>query len=616
MTQEVFSMEEKKKQIFIKPGSAPSLAYLADRYFYLLLSAILFLALIIRIAALLNLKESIYFDFLLSDENIYHVWATKIADGTYQSASVYEFAPLHAYIMALVYKIFSPNILYIRILNIIFGVLTCYLVYLIGKGMANRTVGLFACLIASFYKPFIFYSIVPLKTALSLFLFASIIYLLVAILNKNSMVKVLFLGLIAGLMLNVRGNFITIIPLLPLIIIFNMYRNRFSPKILITCLILYIVGLSISISPFMVRNYRISGEFALTTSQAGQNFYYGNNLESKDPYYRPVSFASSLPFKQGVQFTIEASRRINKRLSHKEASSYWTREVIKTALEQPADFAWKTFQKTLVLFNRFESGLNYHIGFLSNFVKFFKFPFFSFWLILPFGMAGMGANIFGSRKSPALISIFFLYGLTLIAFYSSTTYRLPMLIVLIPFAVIGISRLLSYVKNRQFKGIVIYVAIVLAFFVIEFLPVRGTDDLTAYYNTHAIILDSKGFEDEAIEYWEESSRMEKPFSAFANLCLAAKYYRNGDIQKAALYLNKVPNNSFAAASRYELIGDIMMHEGKVKKAISAYKKSLEINSGQRRTRLKLVRIYEKIDKKRASEEYEKLKYISSFYDIF
>ena len=54
---------------------------------------------------------------------------------------------------------------------------------------------------------------------------------------------------------------------------------------------------------------------------------------------------------------------------------------------------------------------------------------------------------------------------------------------------------------------------------------------------------------------------------------------------------------------------------KTEKAIHAYKKSLAINSGQRRVRRKLVRIFEKIDKKKASIEFTKLKYISSFYDM-
>ncbi len=609
-------MAKTGKQAPEKHNFSERLGSLPERYSLLLVSGILTLALLLRAFALFSLKNSIYFDFLLWDERVYHAWATKIADRTYQSTSIYEFAPLPAYLMALIYKIFSPDILYIRFLNIILGAFACYLAYLIGKEMANRTTGLFACLIAALYKPFIFYSIVPLKTSLSVFLFALVIYLFIAVLNKYSMIKLFILGLAAGFMLNVRPNFVVITPLMLLITLLSIPRERDYKKSFFAALILFIVGLSISIFPFAVRNYRVSGNFALTTSQTGFNLFIGNNLQNPDPYYRPVPFASSSPFEQGVQFTIEASRRTHKKLSPQEASSYWGREVFKMALEQPAAFIWKLVQKTLVFFNQFEAGDHYHIGFISNFVGFFKFPFLRLWLILPFGMAGMAVSCLKSEKLLSLCSTFLLYASTLIIFFTTTRYRLPLLVILIPFAVIGINYLAFFIKNKQFKNTAIYSSIAIAFFIVEFLPVRGTNDMTAYYNTHAIILDSKGLKEEAIEYWEKSSRMNRPFSAFANLALAGKYFIKGQITKTIYYLDKIPENSFAAASKYEMIGDMRVYQGQIDRAIAAYQRSLEINSGQRRPRLKLIRIYGNIDRERALLEKEKFKYISSFYTIF
>jgi len=59
----------------------------------------------------------------------------------------------------------------------------------------------------------------------------------------------------------------------------------------------------------MIRNYMVAGSFQLTTSQMGFNLYLGNNPQNPTPYYRPVPFAITSPFQQGIQFTIEASRR-------------------------------------------------------------------------------------------------------------------------------------------------------------------------------------------------------------------------------------------------------------------------------------------------------------------
>ncbi len=588
---------------------------IVEKHTYLFLSAILLLAFIIRIIALLSLKESIYFDFLLWDERLYHNWAMKIADGTFQSSSVYDMAPLPAYFMAFIYRLFSPDVIYIRIVNIVFGVLTCYLIYLIGKEMASRTVGLIACLIACLYKPFIFYNIVPLKTTLSVFLFALAIHLFMAVLHKNSIIKVLVLGIVVGLMLNVRPNCVVIIPFLPLVILWNIYKDRSSLKILTATIIVYIVGLFIALSPFIARNYRISGLFVPISSQSGYNFYIANNLQNPDPYYRPLPFASSSPFEQGVHFTIEASRRVGKKLSSQEASSYWTNEIIKMAGKQPIVFLRKIVLKTLAFFNQFEAGDHYHIGFTSNFVKFFKIPFFSLWLILPFGMAGMATSAFKTGKLMWTGLIFILYGSTLVVFFTSTRFRLPLLVILIPFAVVGVKDLISHYKNRQIIKAAIFSGIFFLFLVVEFLPVKATDDMTAYYNTHALILKSKGSEDEAIQYWEKSSQMNKPYSAFANLSLAGIYFKKRDIKRAVHYLDKISDNSFAAARKSALIGDMMRHQRKIEKAISAYERSLEINSGQRRTLAKLFRIYRKIDKEKALRELKKLKYISSFYDL-
>jgi len=334
---------------------------ITNRHGHLLLAGILFLALMLRITALVDLSHSVYFDFLLWDERVYHEWAKKIADGTFTSGSVYEFAPLFAYITAFIYKMLSPDIFHVRILNIIFGVLTCWLIYLIGTTLANKRIGLFACLIACLYKPFIFYSIVPLKESLSTFLFALTVYLFAAAMEKSGILSLRTgiligsLGIAAGLLINVRPNAVVILPVIPLFLLWYAYRNVPSLKKLSLILILYIAGVSVALSPFVIRNYLVAGKVGLTTTQTGFNLYFGNNPGNPDPYYRPAPFASSSPFEQGIQFTIEASRRMGKRSSSDEASRYWTGEVLRMAMSEPAAFIRKLWQKTLVLFNRFEA---------------------------------------------------------------------------------------------------------------------------------------------------------------------------------------------------------------------------------------------------------------------
>jgi len=603
------SLLQKKKMVDLPER----LNHLFERYHTVFFLAVLLLALVIRIVALLNFKNSLYADFLIWDENVYHRWASGIADGSADLPPIYDFTPFPAYIMAFIYKLFSPDPLNFRIFNLLLGVLTCGLIYLIGKELGGWLTGFAAGLIAALYKPFIFFSITALKTALSVALFAAVIYLFLNYLNRRSTYKILLLGMAAGLMLNVRANFVVVLPLIPLLILYHLYRQQCSVKTILLGLFIYALGLIASISPFTIRNYSMSGRLTLTAT-GGFNLYIANNPLNPTPYYRPVPFATSYPGTQAIQFVIEASQRAGKKLSPGEASSYWTGQVIRIALAQPSAILRNVGYKTLAFFNKFESADNYHIGFLSRYVQFFKLPFFGIALILPLGIAGMAICVVQDRKVKFLSLIFLFYGLTLIIFFTNIRIRLPLLVIMIPLAAMGIQKAIQYGCQGRPKFAAAYLAIAALFFGIESIPLPGTDDLSGHYNTHALCLYSTGRKNEAISFWEMSSRMNKPYSAYANLSLANTYRRRKDYDQSLNYLNKISDSSFAAADKYEMLGDLAAAHHQTAKAIAAYEKSLEINSGRRNPRLKLLQLFKKFDEKRQQAEYQKLLYISSFYD--
>jgi 4-amino-4-deoxy-L-arabinose transferase-like glycosyltransferase len=626
--------KSKKKELPAKhQGSVPLLSFVEGNVSFLL-PAILLGALLVRILAFSNFSHSLYGDFLLWDERVYQTWAKHILDG--KPFVVHDFSPLPAYVMAGVYRLFSFDPDYVRMANIILGIFTCLFIYFIGRDLANRTIGLLACLIAALYKPFIFFSITILKESLGLFLFSATIYLFISLMKDidpppvthgnqeegqgkrdRSWVqyagRILFLGITAGLLINVRQNCIVLLPVFPLFLLWMIYKKVFSFQKMALTVTVFLLGLFLSLSPFLIHNYHATGEFRASPA-GGFNLYLANNLKNPYPYFRPVSFATSVPSKQATQFIIEASRRVGKKLSPKEASSFWTREVIQIAWKHPRAMAWKLWQKTLVFFNQFEAEDNYDLGFISQFVPFLRLPFFAFWFIFPLGMAWMILSIRKSEKSLGLSVVFLIYALTLIAFFSNMRIRAPLLVILIPYAAMGFDMFFKVLKNQipMSQGYR-YLVVIAMLTVIEFLPVTGTGDMTGHYNTHAINLASKGFESEAIKYWKESSAMKRPYSAYANLALAAKYYQRSDYINGNFYLEQVPDDSFAAAGKYELLGNAWGKQGKFNQATLAYEKSLQINSGQIQVRMKLIHLYEGRDPQKAQMEKAYLAYIQSFY---
>ena len=207
------------------------------------------------------------------------------------------------------------------------------------------------------------------------------------------------------------------------------------------------------------------------------------------------------------------------------------------------------------------------------------------------------------------------YAATLIAFFPNGRYRVPIMPLLIAFSVLGATGIIRAFREGNQRRVGGCLVVVLLFVVVENLPVRATDDEAAYYNTHAIVMNAKGAQDEAVYYWNLSSEMDKPFSAFANLPLAGRSFQMGRPDLGHAYLNRISDDSFAAAQKYDLLGDVLFHQGNLSSAAAAYEKSLSINSGQRRTLWKLIRLYGATDPAKASEYERRLRYVSSFYDL-
>jgi 4-amino-4-deoxy-L-arabinose transferase-like glycosyltransferase len=569
----------------------------------------LLLALLLRLLALASLRGTIYFHYPLLDERIYHTWATALANGAWRSNAVYEFPPLPAYLMAAVYRLASPDLVTIRYLNLALGVLTCFLIYKVGERLGDRTTGLLAALGVAVCKPFILDSVVPLKTALFLVLFTLSLWLLLREIEEPRWGRALLLGITAALLLNVAGHALALIPVFAAAVAIPPRSWRRAG----IGLLAFGAGLFLVVAPVAVRNHWVGGEWVLSTSQGGFNLYLGNRLDNPEPYYVPVPFASASPFEQGIQFTLEASRRTGRKLTPAEASRYWRDEVVRLARERPGRFARKLGLKGLALLSAYERGDHYGLDFLSRFARFFALPLPGWGLFFPLGIAGLVAKRGRSRLALWIVAAACAYGATLIVFFTNTRYREPLILPLILLAALGLQDLFQAVKERQVRAIAVYAAVALGATILGHLPFPGQGDQTAYANTHALILDSQGRTAEAIQYWQESARARGTFSPFADLSLAGKQLSRRDFDSGLRTLDRIPDTSFAAASKYELLGDVRVLQGDSAGAAAAYERSIALNGGRVRPREKLVWLLGTLDPARVEKEKADLGFVRSFY---
>lgn len=568
-------------------------------------------ALILRFWALGEISESVYATSLLPDERYYHDWAVAILNGK-PPEKAFEYAPLPAYLMALIYKVLSVDINHIRTANVLINTLGCLVVYSITLLLVNQRWALAALGMAACCRELVFYSVVPLKTSLSFFLFALLVYLTLLSIRRYSHLLLIATGTVLGLSMTVRPNVLILLPLLPCVIIF-LNRSSMDRKKRLLVLLLTGIGFAGALLPLAIHNYHYSNQLSLVPVQSGFLFYCTNTVDNPTPLYRPVQFASSLPEEQGIHFTIEASRRTGKVMDTRQASSYWRFQVVQEAIDHPLQYLKKFRDKSLMLFSASENGDHYHIGFMSNFIPYFKMLQIRYWHFLVIGYAAM---IIGWRKSKeiqCLATILSAYLITLLLYSTGNRFTLPLLALLIPAAAWLCNHLCNLTAARQYHKFALPFIVTALIVSIGRFPVQGTGDLSMHYNNLAFLHNQNGDTKSASRYWQQSANLKQTYSDVAVLFLAGDVYRHSGHRSTIKTLLSIADTSIMAAAKYATLGDIYLHHGQGREALTAYQKSLTFNSGQVRVRRALLPLLDQIAPHKAREEYEALQTTLEYY---
>jgi hypothetical protein len=252
---------------------------------------ILALALGLRVGALLALQDSIYSTRLLWDEELYHKLAVRILEGRDGSNGLWP------NLLALLYGVTGASVFWVRIVNVGFGTLACGVLYLIGRELGGRRIGLISAAIGAIYGPFVFYSAVPLRATLSVLSFGATAWLGMSARRSPTLLRVGLLGVSAWLMIETRANTVALLPLL-LVIPYESLRSRGWKRGALVAAVLAL-GMLLPRGGLELLDPRVPGQYRPSTPEAGLNFYLGNNPNNPTPYFQPAPFAVPIPYIQG-----------------------------------------------------------------------------------------------------------------------------------------------------------------------------------------------------------------------------------------------------------------------------------------------------------------------------
>lgn len=437
---------------------------------------------------------------LVGDASRYVNWGQSLAMGNWVGNEVFYQAPLYPYFLGVIEALWDGALVgelwVVRIIQCLLGTVGCVFLTLAGKRMFDARTGIVAGLMLACYPTAIFFDGLIQKSALDLPLLCLALWLLVMGRQtsqekffKKQRIKPLLWWAASGatlaLLMLSRENalvFVAAATLWALIpaenndvenepeknvescALDNAQSRSVAKRYVTRCLnrcqqndwrtgfmrtAVLLAALMFTLSPVIIRNKIIGGEFQLTTSQLGSNLYIGNH-PGADGSYQPLRYGRGDAAYERTDAIELAQERIGKTLTPGQVSSYWTGQVFEFMRNDPVAFMKLQWRKTMLMANAIEITDTEGQYAYSDTVPLLRWL--SWWnmgILLPLACAGFFLRAKELRRSWLLPLFIILYAASVIAFFVFSRYRLPVVPLLMLVAAAGLVKLPWLIRRRQ-----------------------------------------------------------------------------------------------------------------------------------------------------------------------
>ncbi len=440
-------------------------------------AAVGIVAFAVRLLYLWTYSKSPYWDALVLDPGSHWKLARSIAHGQGMGEYPYFRAPLYFYLVAGFMKSFAEPLWGLRIFQALVGSLTASLTAALARQYLGRAASAFAGLLFALYWVPVYFDGEILIASPATFL--GVVSLLAVMAadrtwqdNPRKWPWFGVAGLVLGVSVLARPNTLVFAAAVPAVLVLrSAWKSRQAGAGVLLNLrtplagaLLFCLGVAACLAPATVRNRAAGGEWLLLASQGGINFWIGNNKNadgrtvvvplprSRIPSYYLKKHSDHPWINENVWISSKyvAEQDTGRNLGDGEVSDYWYGQSLEWMVENPGEALSLLAEKTLFVFQAREVGNNRDILYHQNIMPVLRaLSAVNLAYLGPLILAGLVLAMGRARQWMWPLLFFICYAATVIGFFVTSRYRMPLFPVGMCFAAFTLEEL--YRGIREFK---------------------------------------------------------------------------------------------------------------------------------------------------------------------
>lgn len=537
-------------------------------------------ALLVRLAVLAQVQGSVLAGVLLGDGAFFDRRARAIAAGKWLAQEVFYQAPLYPYVVALFYHLFGAELVVMRVVQAVFGAVSCALVALATRRLLGRGAGWAAGGLLAVYAPAVWLDGLIQKSSLTFLLTSTLVWLGTSS-RATRPVAAALLGVLLGLLVLNRENAVV---LWPVFAAWLATRLSGSPWTRLRPALWFAAGFLLPFLPPLAHNLAVGGEFVPSSTSVGVNFYLGNRAGA-DGLYTTLVPGQEHPDHERVDAERLAEKATGRQLTGMQVSRYWAGRALRDIAADPARWLGLLGRKALLLLNRRElmDADSYEASRDAAWLLELLSRFIHFGVLLPLTVLGAWATRARWRELWLLQVGALVLGLGITLFFVTARFRLGIVPFLAPFAGAGVVELVARARARRLAAVAPALALLAAAALLAFLPttrppfsLRGDPRATTWTNASTALLQA-GRAEEARDFARRALELD-PGYADAHFNFALVLAALDETSDARVHLRRAVELEprYAADAEVQL-GEMEARAGVPERAVAHFQRAIELD---------------------------------------